>query len=115
MTKTSDTLNQLFGVIFFANKEYGASNHLNVESKSLADAAGKAKETTKGTATGKEIDAFSRIFRILFKDGMYYGCHGVLGILCSVQVAKILAAIFWQTLWGCERSPQWGFSWVVLD
>ena len=110
MSEASDAFYEFFGVVFFANEEYGVSDDFDVEAEGFVYAASEAEKVSERTATGKEINVQSGIFWLLFKYGVCDGCHWVRVIHCSVQVAEVLATVLFETLWSSQRSPLRRFS-----
>lgn len=99
MSKASDAFDKLFGVVFFADEEHGISDDFDTEAEGFVYTAGEAEEVSKGTAAGQQINFKRGVFGLLFKYGVYDRCRGVRGILCGVQVAKVMPTVLFQTLW----------------
>lgn len=105
MSEASDPFDKLFGVVLPADKEDSASDDFDIEAECFVCAASEAEEVSEGTAAGEEIDVYCWVSGFLLQHGVHDRCHGVGGILCSVQVAVVLATVFFQTLWGSKRCP----------
>ena len=114
MAEAVYALNELLGIVFFADEKYCVANHFDSEAESLVNASCEAQKIAQSTPTSKHFSVYVCIVEVdCIDDSFDSGCDGIIRVSRRVEVSIEGPAILRKFLSDFWERPLGRLTWRV--